>query len=125
MHKWIMFILVSIASALAVGLLAFGLPEKPKPEVLPEGVSVMRIEARNDFTFNQDEFTASVGDEVIIRFANKSGLHGIAIDELGVKLDQDNNETTVVFDKPGEYFIYCNIPCGTGHEIMKAKLIVT
>ncbi len=125
MHKWIMFILVSVASLLAVGLLAFGLPEKPKPEVLPEGVTVMSIVASNDFTFNQEEFTAKVGDTVIMRFSNKSGIHSVAVDELNIMLDKNNPELEQVFTEPGEYVLYCDIPCGVGHATMTAKLIIT
>lgn len=127
MQKWIMFVLVSVAALLAVGLLAFGMPEKPKDEAagLPEGVELMKIEAKNDFTFNQEEFTANVGDTVLMRFSNKSGIHGIDISDLNVSLDKDNAETTLTFDKPGEYLIECNIPCGAGHATMVAKLIIT
>jgi len=127
MQKWIMFTLVSIASVMAVCLLAFGLPEKPVDESasLPEGVELMKIVASNDFTFNEEEFTAKVGDTVIMRFSNKSGIHGINIEELGIKLDKDNAETQHTFTEPGEYLIVCNIPCGPGHATMTAKLVIT
>lgn len=127
MQKWIMFTLVSIASVMAVCLLAFGLPEKPVDESasLPEGVTLMKIIASNDFTFNEEEFTAKVGDTVIMRFSNKSGFHGIDIEPLGISLDKDNSETEYTFTEPGEYLIECNIPCGPGHATMTAKLIVT
>ncbi|HIW33866.1 MAG TPA: cytochrome C oxidase subunit II [Candidatus Paenibacillus intestinavium] len=139
MQKWIMFTLVSIATVMAVSLLAFGLPDKPKDETadLPEGVELMKIVASDDFTFNQEEFTAKVGDTVIMKFSNRSGLHGIDITDeannvnlvdnngVEVKLNKDNPETQVTFDKPGEYEIICNIPCGQGHATMRAKLIIT
>ena len=139
MQKWIMFTLVSIATVMAVSLLAFGLPDKPKDETadLPDGVELMKIVAADDFTFNKEEFTAKVGDTVIMKFSNKSGIHGInIIDEVNnvnlvdnngaeVNLNKDNPETEVTFDKPGEYLIECNIPCGQGHVTMHAKLIIT
>ncbi|MCR8659086.1 cytochrome C oxidase subunit II [Paenibacillus endoradicis] len=128
MQKWIMFALVSVAAVMAISLLAFGLPEKPNtgPEELPEGVnSIMKIIASDDFTFNQEEFTAKVGETVILEFSNKSGMHGIDITDLNVKLNKDNPETQVTFDKEGEYLIECNIPCGQGHKTMHAKLIIT
>jgi len=140
MQKWIMFALVSIAAVMAASLLAFGLPEKPKtgPEELPEGVnSIMKIEANEDFTFNQEEFTAKAGETVILKFSNKSGLHGIDIGNtvsneklvdingVEVKLNKENPETQVTFEEPGEYLIECNIPCGQGHKTMHAKLIIT
>ncbi|URN94446.1 MAG: cytochrome C oxidase subunit II [Candidatus Pristimantibacillus lignocellulolyticus] len=134
MQKWIMLALVSIAAVMAASLLAFGLPEKPKtgPEELPEGVnSIMKIEANEDFTFNQAEFTAKAGETVILKFSNKSGLHGIDIAKLidsngvEVKLNKDNPETQVTFTEAKEYLIECNIPCGQGHKTMHAKLIIT
>lgn len=127
MQKWIMFTLVSIASIMAVCLVAFGLPDKPVDESasLPEGVSLMKIVASNDFTFNEEEFTAKVGDTVIMRFSNKSGIHGIDIADLGISMDKDNAETEYTFTEPGEYNIICNIPCGPGHPTMTAKLIIT
>lgn len=127
MQKWIMFTLVSIASIMAVCLVAFGLPGKPVDEsaTLPEGVSLMKIVASNDFTFNEEEFTAKVGDTVIMRFSNKSGIHGAEIADLGIMLNKDNTETEYTFTEPGEYEIICDIPCGPGHATMKAKLIVT
>jgi len=127
MHKWIMFVLVSFTAILAIGLWAFNAPEKEVDPLanLPEGVdTILTIEARNDFTFNEEVFTVSAGQTVLIKYANKSGFHSAAIEELGLDLSQDNPETQVTFDKPGEYLIYCNIPCGSGHATMTAKLVV-
>jgi len=114
------------ASLLGVYLLTFGLPEKPVDEssLLPEGVTLMKVEARSDFTFNQDVYTYKVGDKVQLKFQNKGGIHGIHIDELQVVLDADNPEMNLEFTEPGEYRIYCSIPCGPGHATMEAKLIV-
>jgi cytochrome c oxidase subunit 2 len=127
MQKWIMFALVSIASVMAVCLVAFGLPDKPVDESasLPEGTFIMNIIASNDFTFNQEEFTAKVGETAIMKFSNKSGVHGIDIENLGISLDRDDAQTEYTFTEPGEYEIICNIPCGPGHAVMVAKLIVT
>jgi len=127
MHKWIMFTLVSIASIMAVCLVAFGLPDKPVDESasLPEGTIMMNIVASNDFTFNQEEFTAKVGETAIMKFSNKSGIHGIDIADLGISMNKDNAQTEYTFTEPGEYEIICNIPCGPGHATMKAKLVVT
>lgn len=126
MHKWIMFVVFVAASLLGVFLLTFRLPEKPVDEasLMPEGVTLMKVVASNDFTFNEEVFTAKVGDKVIMRLENKSGVHGIAIDELNVSLDNANRETELEFTEPGEYLIYCSIACGSGHKTMTAKLII-
>ncbi|WP_042162904.1 cytochrome c oxidase subunit II [Paenibacillus gorillae] len=126
MHKWIMFVLLSAASLLAVYLLTFGLPEKPKDESaeLPEGTVLVKVQANSDFTFDQEEYKVKVGDKVILKLQNKSGIHGLKIDELNVDLEGDKLETNLEFDKPGVYEIHCSVPCGTGHLEMKTKLVV-
>lgn len=126
MHKWIMFTVFIAASLLGVFLLTFKLPEKPIDEasMMPDGVTLMKVVASNDFTFNEDVFTAKVGEKVIMRLENKSGVHGIKIDELQVSLDNENRETEIEFTEPGEYVIYCSIACGIGHQTMTAKLII-
>ncbi|CAM4061166.1 cytochrome C oxidase subunit II [Paenibacillus alkaliterrae] len=126
MHKWIMFGLFTAASLLGLYLLTFALPERPVDESasLPEGVTLMKVVASNDFVFDQAEYKAKVGDKVRLKLSNKSGIHGIHIDELQVVLDNDHPEMDLEFTEPGEYEIYCSIPCGQGHATMVSKLIV-
>jgi cytochrome c oxidase subunit II len=126
MHKWIMFIVFTAASLLGLYLLTFNLPAKPVDESagLPEGVTLMKIQARSDFTFNEEVYTAKVGDKVIMKLENKSGVHGINIDALNVSLNNETPQTELEFTEPGEYEIYCSIPCGAGHTTMKSKLII-
>ncbi|MFD1927118.1 cytochrome C oxidase subunit II [Sporosarcina siberiensis] len=76
-----------------------------------------------NFEFDQAEYTVNAGEEVKISFANEEGMHGIAIDGLDVDIKGDG-EATFTPTEPGEYTIYCNIPCGTGHDDMKSTLIV-
>ncbi|MGO4107156.1 cytochrome C oxidase subunit II [Paenibacillus sp. YAF4_2] len=126
MHKWIMFVLLSAASLLGVYLLTFGLPAKPVDESasLPEGTVLVKVEANSDFTYGEAEYKVKVGDKVILKLQNKSGIHGLKIEELNVDLEGDNLETNLEFDKPGEYVMHCSVPCGVGHVDMKSKLIV-
>ena len=76
-----------------------------------------------NFEFDQDEYTVKAGEEVKISLVNDEGMHGIAIDDLDVTIEGDG-ETTFIPEKPGEYTIYCNIPCGQGHSDMVSTLIV-
>jgi len=126
MHKWIMFVVFIAASVFGLYLLAFELPEKPVDESagLPEGMTLLKIEAYSDFTFGQPEYRVKQGDSVRLLLQNKSGVHGIEIAALGIKLEGDTLQQDVVFDQPGEYDIVCSIPCGTGHATMMSKLIV-
>lgn len=126
MYKWIMFVLMTAASLLGVYLLTVGLPAKPVDESasLPEGTVLVNVQANADFTFDQPEYKVKVGDKVILRLKNKSGIHGLQIDELNVDLEGEKLEANIEFDKPGEYVMHCSVPCGTGHMEMKTKLIV-
>lgn len=77
-----------------------------------------------NFEFDQAEYTVKAGEEVKITYQNEEGMHGIAIDGLDVDIKGDG-EATFTPTEPGEYTIYCNIPCGAGHDDMKSTLIVT
>lgn len=82
----------------------------------------LNITATN-FEFDQAEYTVEAGEEVNISLANDDGMHGLAIDDLDVNIEGDG-EATFTPEEPGEYTIYCSIPCGEGHDDMKSTLIV-
>ncbi|QAY66447.1 cytochrome C oxidase subunit II [Paenibacillus protaetiae] len=126
MHKWVMFVLFIAASLLGVYLLTFGLPEKPVDESasLPEGMTLLKVSASNDFVYDQDVYTVKVGDKVRLKLSNKSGIHGLKIEDLNVDLEGDHLQQDIEFTKPGEYVMHCSVPCGVGHATMTAKLIV-
>ncbi|MEK5069713.1 cupredoxin domain-containing protein [Sporosarcina sp. FSL K6-1508] len=77
-----------------------------------------------NFEFDHAEYTVKAGEKVKITYKNEEGMHGIAIDGLDVDIKGDG-EATLTPTEPGEYTIYCNIPCGAGHADMKSTLIVT
>ncbi|MBP1968477.1 cytochrome c oxidase subunit 2 [Virgibacillus natechei] len=70
-----------------------------------------------------EDVTVPAGEEISLTLTNEEGMHGISIDELDVHLDGEG-ETTFTADEPGKYTIYCNIPCGEGHDDMVTTLIV-
>lgn len=76
-----------------------------------------------NWDFDQDEYIVTAGEEVKLTLTNDEGMHGIEIDGLDVKVDGDG-ETTFTATEPGEYNIYCSIPCGQGHNDMVSTLIV-
>jgi len=80
------------------------------------------IKATN-FDFDKAEYTVKAGEEVKISLVNEEGMHGIAIDGLDVEIEGDG-EATFTPTEPGEYTIYCNIPCGQGHGDMVSTLVV-
>lgn len=80
------------------------------------------IKATN-WEFDQAEYSVNAGEEVSISLTNNEGMHGIAIDEFDVNIEGDG-KASFTPDQPGEYIIYCSIPCGEGHSEMKSTLIV-
>lgn len=86
-----------------------------------EGQAVV-IQASN-YKFDQQEYRVKKGEPVTISLKNNSGMHGVEISNLDIKVTQDKAETVTINDA-GQYEIHCNIPCGTGHTQMKATLIV-
>lgn len=76
-----------------------------------------------NWAFDQDEYTVQAEEEVKVTLVNEEGMHGIAIDGLDVKIDGDG-DATFTPEEPGEYKIYCSIPCGQGHGDMVSTLIV-
>lgn len=77
-----------------------------------------------NYQFDQKEYKVKKGQPVTITLDNSQGVHGAAIAEFDVKVD--NNKKTVTFtpDKAGSYPIICSIMCGTGHAGMKSTLVV-
>ncbi|WP_249871655.1 cupredoxin domain-containing protein [Oceanobacillus saliphilus] len=82
----------------------------------------IEINASN-FEFDQAEYTVNAGEEVKLSLVNVEGMHGIGIDDLDVSIEGDG-EVVFTPEEPGEYTIYCNIPCGQGHNDMVSTLIV-
>ncbi|MFB9327316.1 cytochrome C oxidase subunit II [Paenibacillus aurantiacus] len=126
MYKWIMFVIFAAASALAIYIMATQLPEKPVDEAasLPPGTVMVKVEANADFTFDQKEYKVKKGDKVILKLVNKSGIHGLAIPDLGVDLQGDTMEKEITVDQAGKFEIHCSVMCGTGHTDMKSVLVV-
>jgi len=85
-------------------------------------VNDFEVKATN-WEFDQIEYTVQSGEEVTVSLMNEEGMHGIAIDEFDVKVDGDG-EATFTPTEPGEYEIYCSVPCGQGHDDMTSTLIV-
>ncbi|WP_226038169.1 cupredoxin domain-containing protein [Aquibacillus saliphilus] len=121
----------SLLTLITVGLIVFltacGGGENSDDTVQNEAADgnegqVITMTASN-FEFDQAEYTVSKGEPVTINFTTEEGMHGIGIDEFGVKIQGDGSATFTP-EEPGEYVIYCNIACGTGHSQMKSTLIV-
>lgn len=79
------------------------------------------------WSFQPSEIYVPVGSEVDFFVSSKDVVHGFNIAEKNVNMMAvygNINKTTVKFDKPGVYDIVCHEFCGTGHQNMKAQVIV-
>ncbi|WLD94812.1 cytochrome C oxidase subunit II [Alkalihalobacillus sp. AL-G] len=87
-----------------------------------ETTSSLEITATN-WKFNQDSYKVTSGEAVTINFESKEGVHGLGIkgkNDFNIK-KSGSKELTL---EPGEYQVYCTIPCGEGHADMVSTLIV-
>ncbi|WP_077624154.1 hypothetical protein [Sediminibacillus massiliensis] len=86
------------------------------------GENTLNISATN-FQFDQEEYTVEAGEEVTINLTSEEGQHGLAIDEYDVNIEGEGSATFTP-EEPGEYEIYCSVPCGQGHSGMVSTLVV-
>ncbi|WP_280771701.1 cytochrome C oxidase subunit II [Salipaludibacillus daqingensis] len=75
----------------------------------------------SNWDFDEDTYIADAGD-VTFNLTNEEGHHGIMIDGTDVEIDGEGSARASL--EPGEYTIYCSIPCGEGHDDMEATLVV-
>ena len=118
---------IFITMAMASALTACGGSEPSAASVNPthdsaEASEELVIHASN-YKFDKDEYHLAKGTTVKITMKSQ-GMHGIAIDGLGVNLKKNNASQTITLDEAGTYDIVCNIVCGAGHKTMVSKLIV-
>jgi cytochrome c oxidase subunit II len=121
-------IILAVAVSVMFGLSACGSKKEAAPTNAAAGSSAaaaseVKLVATN-FKFDQQEYKVKAGSDVKLSLENKEGIHGIEVKGLNVKLDGQNLSKTFKAEKAGTYEIICNVPCGTGHMQMKAKLVV-
>lgn len=93
------------------------------PAATAAGEQKITLQATN-FKYDQKEYRVKKGQPVTITLDNKEGMHGAAIKDFGVNLNNNNKTMTFTPDKTGTFTINCSVMCGTGHADMKSTLIV-
>lgn len=79
------------------------------------------------WSFQPSEIYIPVGSEVDFFLTSKDVVHGFNIAQKNINMMAVYgaiNKTTVKFEKPGVYEIVCHEYCGTGHQHMRAQVIV-
>ena len=92
-----------------------------------DDVQVIRVTAKK-FDFTPGEITVKKGVPVALELTSSDRVHGFSLPDFKLTAKIEPGKVTrVVFtpDKTGEFTFSCNIFCGSGHEDMAGKLIVT
>jgi cytochrome c oxidase subunit 2 len=88
-----------------------------------EEMEVVELTATN-FSFSKEEIIVDRGEKIAIRADNQEGRHGITIPELRV-FSYGGDVVEFTPEEEGEYNFFCANPhYGSGHNLMKGKLIV-
>ncbi|MBU4251940.1 MAG: cupredoxin domain-containing protein [Candidatus Omnitrophica bacterium] len=93
---------------------------------LENGVRVIEVKASR-YKFEPDPIVVGLGEKVRLIVTSADVAHGLAIQELNVKLSIPAGKTEhieFIADKQGEFQAYCSVYCGPGHGHMQASFIV-
>jgi cytochrome c oxidase subunit II len=99
---------------------------EPRIEVLDDSTYQVFCVAQM-WSFEPTEIFIPVGAEVDFYLTTKDVVHGFHIAEKNVNMMAvygGINKTTVRFDEPGVFEIICHEYCGSGHQNMRAEVIV-
>ena len=120
MNKYLVLILV-IAVIFGIGIgykVAF---QKSSNSVASSGVTkkFTVTAVKDEWKFEPSDISVNPGDVVELTVVNEDAYdHGIAIDSYGISQRMPANSTiniTFTATKPGDFPMYCSVPCGEGH----------
>jgi cytochrome c oxidase subunit 2 len=120
MNRVVTFLLVAIIGA---GILA----ERTHTTSRADDVKVIKLTAKK-FDFSPGEITVKKGAPVALELTSADRVHGFSLPDFRLTARIEPGKVArVVFtpDKTGEFTFSCNVFCGSGHEDMAGKLIVT
>jgi cytochrome c oxidase subunit 2 len=94
------------------------------PEPAPP---VIRITARK-WSFTPDEIRLVVGQPAILELVSLDVTHGFNVPDLGVRVDVERGQSIRIPVRParaGTFAFHCDVFCGSGHEEMSGRIVVT
>ena len=112
-----------LAMTTALGVLAYTAHSAPRAD----DAKVIKITAKK-FDFTPSEITVKKGVPVALELTSSDRVHGFSLPDFKLTARIEPGKVTrLVFtpDKTGEFTFSCNIFCGSGHEDMAGRLIVT
>ncbi len=90
-------------------------------------IRVIKIQVRK-FSYAPNEIVLKKGETVELQFTAVDFMHGFKIPDLDVRADLMPGRIVTVrlhIKEAGEYAFLCDNFCGTGHEEMNGKIVVT
>lgn len=88
---------------------------------------VIKITAKR-FSYTPNSITVKKGIPVVLQFTSLDRLHGFDCPDLGIRTDIPQGKVTELRftpQKAGTFPFHCDNFCGTGHDGMTGKIIVT
>jgi cytochrome c oxidase subunit 2 len=79
------------------------------------------------FAFQPNSIEVPVGSRVTFYATSADVMHGFSIPESGVNMAVTPgwvSETAYTFKHAGTFLLICNEYCGSGHQLMAAKVVV-
>jgi len=92
-----------------------------------EGANFIDINAKR-FEYTPQEITLKKGVPIVLRLKSEDRTHGFNIPAMNLRSDITPGKVTelkLTPQKAGEFDFFCDIFCGSGHEGMSGKIIVT
>jgi cytochrome c oxidase subunit II len=80
------------------------------------------------WNFKPNTMKVPVGSEITFKVTSRDVTHGLLIEGTNINLmilPGQIAEATQKFNTPGTYLFVCHEYCGTGHQTMSGKIIVT
>jgi len=81
-----------------------------------------------DWAFTPNAIAFKKGEQVVLAFTGVSGMHGVAIPDLGVQSAKFGPGDTVTLavhtNNVGTFSFRCNVPCGSGHRDMTGTIVI-
>jgi cytochrome c oxidase subunit II len=109
-----------LAALLLALLAAPTAPETP-------GERVVHVVARK-FAYSPDVIELQLGVPAIIELTSADRDHGFSVPELGLRIDVEPGKTArvrIVPGKVGTFEFHCDVFCGSGHEEMAGRIVVS
>ena len=87
---------------------------------------VVRVTTEN-WKFTPNVIRVKKGENITLSLQGLSGLHGFAVQDLGINVPVAQGKTVDVklpTDKSGSFGFRCSIPCGLGHADMRGTIVI-